>query len=124
MPVGPSSPPPSPGAVAPMLDASVPAEPVNSCARRYKGLHATLPRRGLNHAAETRMPLLQNLITDLAGIRVGHAQDPRVATGVTAIVFDTANVASAGAPGGGAGTRDTALLEPGAAVAGLGGVLG
>ena len=36
-----------------------------------------------------------NLITDVAGVRVGNAEDARVATGVTAIVFDTANVASA-----------------------------
>jgi L-aminopeptidase/D-esterase-like protein len=69
------------------------------------------------------MPLLQNLIIDLAGIRVGHAQDPRVATGVTAIVFDTANVASAVAQGGGPGGRDTALLEPEMTVAGVDAVL-
>ncbi len=69
------------------------------------------------------MPLLQNLITDLAGIRVGHAQDPRVATGVTAIVFDTANVASAVTRGGGPGARDTALLEPEMTVAGIDAVL-
>ena len=69
------------------------------------------------------MPQLQNLITDLAGIRVGHAQDARVATGVTAIVFDTANVASAVTRGGGPGGRDTALLEPEMTVAGIDAVL-
>jgi len=58
------------------------------------------------------VPPLDNLITDLPGIRVGHAHDARVATGVTAIVFDTANVASCVTRGGGPGTRDTALLEP------------
>jgi D-aminopeptidase len=66
---------------------------------------------------------LHNLIIDLAGIRVGHAQDPRVATGVTAIVFDTANVASAVTQGGGPGARDTALLEPEMTVAGIDAVL-
>ena len=69
------------------------------------------------------MPQLQNLITDLAGIRVGHAQDPRVATGVTAIVFDTANVASAVTRGGGPGARDTALLEPEMTATGIDAVL-
>lgn len=53
-----------------------------------------------------------NLITDVAGIRVGHAQDARVATGVTAIVLDGANVASGVTRGGAPGSRDTALLEP------------
>ena len=53
-----------------------------------------------------------NLITDLPGIRVGHAHDARVATGVTVIVFDTANVASGITRGGAPGTRDTSLLEP------------
>jgi D-aminopeptidase len=53
-----------------------------------------------------------NLITDLPGIRVGHAHDPRIATGVTAIVLDTDNVASGVTRGGAPGTRDTALLEP------------
>ena len=53
-----------------------------------------------------------NLITDLAGIRVGHAHDARVATGVTVVVFDQANVASGVTRGGAPGSRDTALLEP------------
>jgi len=53
-----------------------------------------------------------NLITDVTGVRVGNAEDARVASGVTAIVFDTANVASAVTGGGAPGTRDTALLEP------------
>jgi D-aminopeptidase len=53
-----------------------------------------------------------NLLTDIAGIRVGHAGDTRIASGVTAIVFDTAVVASADIGGGGPGTRDTDLLDP------------
>ena len=53
-----------------------------------------------------------NLITDVAGIRVGNAHDPRLASGVTAIVFDRRNVASGVTRGGAPGTRDTALLEP------------
>ena len=69
------------------------------------------------------MPPFNNLITDLPGVRVGHAHDARIATGVTAIVFDTANVASAVTRGGGPGTRDTALLEPEMTVAGIDAVL-
>ena len=53
-----------------------------------------------------------NLITDVAGIRVGNAHDPRLASGVTAIVIDRRNVASGVTRGGAPGTRDTALLEP------------
>ena len=34
------------------------------------------------------MTARRNLITDVPGLRVGHAHDERVATGVTAVVFD------------------------------------
>ena len=57
------------------------------------------------------MPL-RNLITDVGGVRVGHAEDERAATGVTAIVFDEPAVASIDVRGGGPGTRETDLLEP------------
>jgi L-aminopeptidase/D-esterase-like protein len=59
----------------------------------------------------------------LAGVRVGHAHDARIASGVTAIVFDTANVASVVTRGGAPGTRDTTLLEPEMTVAGVDAVL-
>jgi L-aminopeptidase/D-esterase-like protein len=39
------------------------------------------------------MPL-RNLITDLAGMRVGHAEDVRLAPGVTAILFDIPTAAA------------------------------
>ena len=64
-----------------------------------------------------------NLITDVAGVRVGNAEDARVATGVTAIVFDTANVASGVTRGGAPGSRDTALLDPEMTVSGIDAVL-
>jgi L-aminopeptidase/D-esterase-like protein len=64
-----------------------------------------------------------NLITDIDGVRVGHAQDERVASGVTAIVFDTANVASMSGRGGAPGGRETALLEPEMTVPGVDAVL-
>lgn len=54
----------------------------------------------------------QNLITDVPGLRVGHAQDDRLASGVTCIVFDKPAVASVDVRGGGPGTRDTNLLHP------------
>jgi len=54
----------------------------------------------------------QNLITDVAGVQVGHAEDARLASGVTAILFDEPAVASMDVRGGGPGTRETDLLEP------------
>jgi L-aminopeptidase/D-esterase-like protein len=55
---------------------------------------------------------LRNLITDVAGVRVGHADDANLASGVTAIVFDEPAVAAVDLRGGAPGTRDTALLDP------------
>ena len=55
---------------------------------------------------------MKNLLTDIAGVRVGHAHDAAVASGVTAVIFDRAAVASADVRGGGPGIRDGALLEP------------
>ncbi len=55
---------------------------------------------------------MRNLITDIEGVRVGHAHDAKVASGVTAIIIDVDNVASAVTRGGAPGSRDTALLEP------------
>jgi D-aminopeptidase len=69
------------------------------------------------------VPSHHNLLTDVAGVRVGHAHDARIATGVTAIVFDTANVASAVTRGGAPGARDTSLLEPEMTVTGVDAVL-
>ncbi len=53
-----------------------------------------------------------NLITDVAGVRVGSAQDEHIASGVTAVVFDDPAVASIAIHGGAPAVRDTALLEP------------
>ena len=55
---------------------------------------------------------VRNLITDIEGLRVGHAHDPKIASGVTAIIIDTENVASVVTRGGAPGSRDTTLLEP------------
>ena len=54
---------------------------------------------------------MRNLITDVSGIRVGNAEDAKVASGVTAIVFDAPAVASVHVGGGAPGGRETGLLE-------------
>ena len=54
----------------------------------------------------------RNLITDVPGVLVGHAEDRRAASGATAIVFEAPAVASADVRGGGPGTRDIELLDP------------
>ncbi|MFB9268222.1 P1 family peptidase [Bradyrhizobium erythrophlei] len=53
---------------------------------------------------------MKNLLTDIAGVSVGHADDGAVASGVTAIIFDRPAVASIDVRGGGPGTREEALL--------------
>ena len=55
---------------------------------------------------------MRNLITDVAGIRVGNASDAKVATGTTAIVFDEPAVVAVDVRGGAPGTIETDLLEP------------
>lgn len=54
---------------------------------------------------------MKNLLTDIAGVRVGHADDAALASGVTAIIFDTPAIASIDVRGGGPGTREEALLR-------------
>jgi len=53
-----------------------------------------------------------NLITDVAGVLVGHAHDARLCSGVSAILFDEPAVAAVDVRGGAPGTRETDLLEP------------
>lgn len=62
---------------------------------------------------------MNNRITDIAGIRVGHAADARIASGVTALVFDRPFVAAVDVRGGGPGTRETDLLDPERTVEGI-----
>jgi L-aminopeptidase/D-esterase-like protein len=54
----------------------------------------------------------RNLITDVAGIRVGNAGDARIRTGVTVILCDEPAIASVHVMGGAPGTRETDLLGP------------
>ncbi|CCV13364.1 P1 family peptidase [Mesorhizobium sp. STM 4661] len=54
----------------------------------------------------------RNLITDVAGLRVGNAADARLKSGVTALLCDEPAVAGVQVLGGAPGTRETDLLEP------------
>jgi L-aminopeptidase/D-esterase-like protein len=54
---------------------------------------------------------MNNLLTDIAGVRVGHADDAALASGVTAVIFDKPAVAAMDVRGGGPGTREGALLD-------------
>ena len=60
-----------------------------------------------------------NLLTDVAGLRVGSAVDLRAATGCTVVVFDAPCVAAVDVRGGAPGTRETDLLDPGRLVEGI-----
>lgn len=57
-----------------------------------------------------------SLITDVAGLSVGHAHDTDLASGVTAIVFDDPVPCGVAVHGGAAATRDTDCLAPDASV--------
>ena len=52
------------------------------------------------------------MITDVAGVRVGHWTDVRAATGCTVVLFPAGTVASGEVRGGAPATREWALLEP------------
>jgi L-aminopeptidase/D-esterase-like protein len=53
-----------------------------------------------------------NLITDVAGLRVGQAQDAVIKTGVTVLTADAPFTAAVHVMGGAPGTRETDLLAP------------
>ncbi len=60
-----------------------------------------------------------NLITDVAGLSVGQASDPRLKSGVTVLVGDRPMVAGVHVMGGAPGTRETDLLRPDATLPGV-----
>ncbi|SHH48637.1 P1 family peptidase [Marivita hallyeonensis] len=65
-------------------------------------------------------PGRRNLITDVAGLRVGHAQDDKLKSGTTVLLSeDGPMTASYAVMGGAPGTRDTDLLEPDKTVSGV-----
>lgn len=61
----------------------------------------------------------RNLITDVAGLRVGHAQDAALRSGVTVLTADQPFTAAVHVMGGAPGTRETDLLAPDRLVAGV-----
>lgn len=61
-------------------------------------------------------PGLLNLITDVAGLKVGNAQDADVRTGVTVLLADVQTVAAVDVCGGAPGTREAHTLKPGGLV--------
>jgi L-aminopeptidase/D-esterase-like protein len=60
----------------------------------------------------TGIGLVKNLLTDIPGVRVGHADDRKLGSGVTAIIFDKPAVAAIDVRGGGPGTREESALRP------------
>jgi L-aminopeptidase/D-esterase-like protein len=58
----------------------------------------------------------RNLITDVPGILVGHAEDRDVITGTTVVIAETPAVAAVDVRGGAPGSRETELLRPGTLV--------
>ncbi|MEC5291745.1 P1 family peptidase [Aurantimonas sp. C2-6-R+9] len=57
-------------------------------------------------------PGTRNLLSDVAGVRVGHAGDERLKSGTTVVILDTPSIASVAILGGAPGTRETDLLAP------------
>ncbi len=60
----------------------------------------------------TPQPGPRNLITDIAGLRVGHAQDTGLRSGVSVLMGDAPLRAGVHVMGGAPGTRETELLAP------------
>jgi D-aminopeptidase len=61
----------------------------------------------------------RNLITDVAGLRVGQAHDDVLKSGVSVVLGDAPMVAGVHVMGGAPGTRETDLLRPEATVGGV-----
>ncbi|WP_395813466.1 P1 family peptidase [Devosia sp.] len=58
------------------------------------------------------IPGPRNSITDVAGLRVGNAEDHRLKSGTTVLVADKPFIASVDVMGGAPGARETELLAP------------
>jgi len=69
------------------------------------------PSAAVRSSARRREHVMKNLLTDISGVGVGHADDSALASGVTAVVFDTPAVAAIDVRGGGPGTREGSLLD-------------
>jgi L-aminopeptidase/D-esterase-like protein len=58
------------------------------------------------------MSTLSGTITDVPGVRVGHATDQKGLTGCTVVLCESGAVGGVNQRGGGPGTRETDLLRP------------
>lgn len=61
----------------------------------------------------------RNSITDISGLRVGHAQDDALKSGATVLTANAPFIASVHIMGGAPGTREIALLDPDKSVEGV-----
>jgi L-aminopeptidase/D-esterase-like protein len=61
----------------------------------------------------------RNLITDVAGLKIGNAQDAKVRSGVTVLLTDAPYAAAVDVRGGAPGTRDVEGLDPVTLVEGI-----
>lgn len=66
---------------------------------------------GKGRASGPGAPGKLNLITDVAGLRVGQAEDAKARTGVTVILPDERAICAVDVRGGGPGTRETDALN-------------
>ena len=64
-------------------------------------------------APKPNIPLMNDTLTAVPGVEVGHWTSPDCDTGVTVITFPEPNTATAEVRGGAPGSRETALLAPG-----------
>jgi len=61
----------------------------------------------------------KNLLSDVAGLRVGNAEDQTLKSGVSVVTADKPFIASVHVMGGAPGTRETDLLAPDKTVSGI-----
>lgn len=66
---------------------------------------------------------MNDTLTAVPGVEVGHWTSPRRRTGVTVMTFPEPNTAAVEVRGGAPGSRETALLAPGMRVAGIQGLV-
>src|SRR3984893_1741454 len=93
-------------------DIKRPGSPGRFCLPGGRSISMSLTRSGrCDHLYFPGVQAMKNLLTDIAGVRVGHADDAALASGVTAVMFDKPAVASMDVRGGGPGTREAALLD-------------
>lgn len=55
---------------------------------------------------------MRNLLTDIDGLKVGNADDPKLKSGVTVVLCERPTIAAVHVMGGAPGTRETDLLAP------------